>query len=229
MIRKRDYEPKPLPREMKITSIQRRKYGYYRLRTPRLEVLVNRETLDKEGFKKKDMITKEQIYDLLDNTRFDRAVSKSLWYLERADYSKERLYKKLVNNKKEPHRPEVARQAVDYLEERGYINDRRYAENLIDYWSKKSLSMLQLKRKLFEKDVPKELADELLEEVEIDYPTQIKNLVEKKYLKKLKEDDGFKKVFASLAKRGFPYNEIRKVLNAYADEFYLNEDLYDDD
>jgi regulatory protein len=76
---------------------------------------------------------------------------------------------------------------------------------------------------MLQKGVPYDLAKQVLEETEADEDTQIRNLIEKKYRSKLQSENGAKKVFDALARKGFSFSAIREALKSYIEEL---EDTY---
>ena len=69
-----------------------------------------------------------------------------------------------------------------------------------------------------QKGVDRLLIDEALEGLEFSEEEELAELIRKKYLSRLGEDEGERKVIAALARRGYPYGMIRRVLAALAEE-----------
>jgi regulatory protein len=111
---------------------------------------------------------------------------------------------------------------VERLEELGLVNDEkfahRYAEQLL---FSKNLSKKGAKYKLVEKGIDRELADEILEEFEVDPKEQIRAIIDSKYLTVITDEKGKRRAVASLQRKGFGWSDIKSVLEEYIeDEYY---------
>lgn len=206
---------KIIPRRRRLYEIKTDEGGSY---------LINRETFDAARLAEGSVIDEEELKELRKKSGRDRAVSRALWYLARADYSTKKLYEKLTKDFSE----EASEYAVERMLELNLLDDRRYAERYAEAKFRENYSKKEVLRKLFERGIPKDMAKEVVEEIEHSPLDQLCAIIEKKYLKKLKEADGFNKVFAALARRGFPFSDIRTALKKYTDEFNFEEELYDD-
>jgi regulatory protein len=72
------------------------------------------------------------------------------------------------------------KEAIAWLEEYGYVNDRRFAENLIDHY-KEQKGKRWISMKLTQKLIPRHIIDELLINFEDTTSDQIRKKVESKY------------------------------------------------
>jgi regulatory protein len=100
----------------------------------------------------------------------------------------------------------------------GLLDDRRFAENYAERLMEANVSKRQAVQKMLIKGVPYDLAKEVLEQTETDENTQIKNLIEKKYRNKLQTENGPKKVFEALVRKGFSFSAAREALKSYIEE-----------
>lgn len=140
----------------------------------------------------------------------------ALFLLGRQDYSsamlKEKLKKKFPNAKEEE-----IQEIIHQLQNENIINDERLAENYVRFWSENThYSKRQMQQKLYQKKLPKELIEEVLNSASIDTPNIIKELCEHKWktlgninipLLKKKE-----KIIRFLLGKGFEYENIQKIL-----------------
>lgn len=78
--------------------------------------------------------------------------------LKGGDYTSKGLHDKLVQN---GYPEDIASSAVSVMEEAHYIDDRRYAENYLNYHSK-DRSLLRIRRDLQSKGIPADLMEEVL-------------------------------------------------------------------
>ena len=107
---------------------------------------------------------------------------------------------------------EIIFEAVSKGKEYGYINDNLYAETFINNNSK--YSKLVLKSKLINKGIEKSIIDENLKNLVFeDDEVELCQKYAEKYLKtkKIQSQSDKQKLFASLARRGFNYDVIKKA------------------
>lgn len=133
------------------------------------------------------------------------AENKALNLLKIKDYSKKELYLKL--KKHVPQR--IAKIVTLKMQKLKYVNDLKYSENLA-----KKLILNKNKSEKFtileiiKKGIKEDLAKKAVEKLEINYEENLKNLILKKYVNKLKDENSKKKVIASLLRKGHNYSNI---------------------
>lgn len=133
-----------------------------------------------------------------------------MYLLDYRDYSYSELYKKLLNNYGE----QICYDVCDKLAELGFINDRRYAESLArKYMEVKKFGYFRAVQEMRLKGLSKELIDEVLSGYEDTVHERLAELIEKKYLRKLEDEDDVKKVKNALARQGYSYSDINAVLD----------------
>lgn len=108
---------------------------------------------------------------------------------------------------------------VDYLRSTGFLDDRKLASSLKRYAGEsKHLSILGTRKLLVERGVPRDLIDEAVEGID---ETEIATRLVEKKIGVLKRHllpgerltpDVIRKLYGSLARRGYPYDTIRKAL-----------------
>ena len=114
-----------------------------------------------------------------------------------------------------------AQRAVDRYVEAGYLNDERYCERLVEYlFETKKYSPANVRQECFKRGIDREIIDRVMSEYDVDTVSNIVDLLNTKYRSKLLQEDGFKKVIASLQRKGFRYSDIKSA-------FYRLED-YDE-
>lgn len=110
---------------------------------------------------------------------------------------------------------QASEEALQYVEQFGYINDRRYTENYVMFQKEKK-SRKEIVYQLTGRGIEKELVLQVLEEGGYDgEEAAIKNLVEKK-LKGRKitslEYEEQQKIIAYIARKGYDFGLIKNVL-----------------
>ena len=176
---------------------------------------IDTETFLSSRFKIGGEITDEELKELIDASNEKRAKEKALWLISYRDHSKKELSEKLRRDSDD----EAAHKAVERMEELGLIDDekyaRRYAEELINV---KHLSVRGARYKLTEKGIDRELADEILEELDPDPREHIATIIERKYKKALPDEKGKRRAVAALQRMGYSWSDINAVIGEYEEE-----------
>ena len=163
-------------------------------------------------------ITDEQLKKLIEASGEKRAKEKALWLLSSRDHSKRELEAKIRKSSD----IDSAKKAVERMEELGLVDDekfaRRYAEQLINV---KHLSKKGAKYKLIEKGIDKDLAEQILEELDPDPREHIERLIERKYQRYLSDEKGRRKTVAALQRMGYSWSDIKAVMSNYFEDEYI--------
>ena len=200
---------------MLITAAEERKKGMTALYIDgEYAVSVDTVTLASMGFGTGSEISDEELYELLEKSKLNRAKEKALYLIEYRSRTKKEIYDKLL-----PLYGENAAQgAVDRLEELGLINDERfardYAEQLI---TRKFYSRERAAFELFKKGINRELAEEVLDEFEMSPEDQIRSLLETKFARRLSNEKDRAKTVNSLRNMGFRWQDIRDIMSEFDD------------
>lgn len=109
--------------------------------------------------------------------------------------------------------------AVEWLEAIGALDDLAYAGTLVRHYSAMGYGRQRLREKLREKDVPRDLWDEALEQA-----PEPDDQIQKFIAKKLGDDPNpdmktLKKVSDALMRRGFSWSDIKDGLDTYKNSF----------
>lgn len=156
-------------------------------------------------------ITDEQLREIIRLSNERRAKDKALWLISYRDHSK----KELVDKIKRTCDEQAAEKAVERMEELGLVNDedyaRRCAHSLI---FTKRMSKKSAVFELVRRGIDRELASELVDEIEVDSCEQIRAVIEKKY-KRISDEKTKRRAFAALKRLGYSFDDIRKVLEEY--------------
>ena len=151
-------------------------------------------------------LDEEEWQELVDSINYRKAVNKCYDLLSRRDHSVKELRTKLLRTVDEKN----AERAIERMLELGYLDDRKYAEKLLEHLiNNKNMSLSFIKQEMYKRGVPSEIISELLEDAEIDGVSSIKELIIKKYRNKLNAEGGQEKVIASLMRKGFSFSDIK--------------------
>lgn len=138
-----------------------------------------------------------------------RLRTRALDLLSRRDHSELELKRKLLKKGAD------AEEVVSLFEEfraRGYLDDRRFAENFVQFRRGKSWGPRRFRQELMARGIAGELASEILERAEgFDERSQREKL-EALVSKELAKGRDPSKTAASLIRRGFPPGSVREAL-----------------
>lgn len=128
------------------------------------------------------------------------------------DRSEKEMYEKLI---RKGFSEKVALEAVGYLNDKGFIDDRRFAEILRkDAVERKHLGKRGTRSYLMNKGIAVDIAEDILGD-DGDYLDAAKSFVEKKLrnMKVYDEETIKRRLWGMLSRRGFSYDTIKKVLH----------------
>lgn len=145
---------------------------------------------------------------------FNNAIKYAFKLLRYRDRSEKEMYERLIQK---GFSEKIALEAVEYLTDKGFIDDKRFAEILKrDAVQRKYLGKQGVKSYLLNKGIDLQVVEDILGN-EDDYLDVARNYVEKK-LKNLKgyNDETIKKrLWGMLSRRGFSYDTIKKILKSF--------------
>lgn len=153
----------------------------------------------------------------------NRCRERSLYLLEQAPKTESKLREKLTDSGK--YDDEIIEETLDFLKKYGYIDDGRFAIQLIKQYAG-SKSIREIEQKLYQRGVAKEYIKEAIsafkEDEELSMESEMK-AVKAAIRKKcrsvdLLDPDGKRKLYASLMRKGFSYSTVTKALSM--DEIY---------
>lgn len=159
-------------------------------------------------------IDDDDLHEIINLSNERRAKEKALWLISYRDHSKKELTDKI----RRTCDYESAEKAVERMEELGLVNDRvfaeRYARKLL---FTKHMSKTAASYELARKGIDRELADEILEGIDVDEREQIREVIEKKY-RNISDEKIKRRAFSALQRLGYRFDDIRAVLEEYTEE-----------
>lgn len=165
-------------------------------------------------------MTEEEFEELKKSSDYRLALNKAIDLLSVRDHARRELVKKLT----EKFGAEAAEKAADRVEELGMLDDRKFAENAVRSLSQfRGMGKRRIKNELFMKGVSADIADEVLENFELDEQEAVEQLLAGKYKRMMTDEKGRKRAFAALVRLGYSYSDIRSAMRNY-DE---SEELFD--
>ena len=197
---------------MIITGIEERKKSLTALYIDgEYAVSVDTMTFLSTGKKVGSEITDEELYDLIETSKYNRAKEKALYLIEYRSRTKGELYDKLIVLFGES----ATKRAIERLEELGLIDDekyaREYAEVLLD---KKGFSRQRAEFELMKKGIDKDVIEEILDELEPEPVEQIKKLLQTKFARRLSNEKDLAKTVNALKAMGYRWSDINEAINS---------------
>lgn len=204
-----------------ITDIQKTKKGYFSIfANGEYALSVDDEILLKYKLKIGSKIDIDKLKELNYKTTYNKCLQKSLDILSRRQHSCKEISEKLLK-----YYPEnIVEQIIQKLLDIDYLDDVKFCES---YLSKclnfNKYSIRKIKYDLFKKGISNDIIDEVLSNLnnELDESFLVKDLVLKKYISKLKNNE-YKKVFDSIVRRGFNYEDVKKGISLAIEELNNN-------
>ena len=154
---------------------------------------------------------------------FSRAKKRALYLLGERQYCRGELLCKLTKTYGE----DIAESAVEYVCERGYINDEDYAPRFAEYLiRRKHWGKRRVRQEMLHRGLDRELVENTLSEISNEQlDEQLKSLIERKYGDKIRERDDRRRTAAALARRGFEFSAIMRCIDEIVQ---YDEDVFDE-
>lgn len=158
-----------------------------------------------------DAILEEETYGVLRKESVKRAKLKAMHLLTDMGRTEVQLRTKLSQN---GYPEDIVDEAMEYVKSFGYINDREYARNFVEYRKDKK-SRKEIYALLCGKGLDAELIEEALDECyhKEDSRCAIETLLRKKgYDPKTAGREKRQKMMAYLVRKGFSYEEVHNIV-----------------
>lgn len=133
------------------------------------------------------------------------------WLLSKRDYSVFEIESKLKNKQ---YTPEQIKTAIDYLLDKKFLDDRKYAQRYFE--NHRSRGKIRIKFELIKKGVNADLIEEIVSrsdsEAQIDQAREVaKAWWQRKYKPDIDQYKLKQQLMQKLARQGFEYGVIREV------------------
>jgi regulatory protein len=178
------------------------------------EVILSREVLVDYGLRRNDDVSSEILLEIRDSQLYHDAYSAAIRLLNYRMRTRREINERLRQKKFAPH---IIDRVLSKLDSLGLVDDSRFAEAFVaEKIQSKPIGKRELERRLHEKGVSKETAAQAVSRLS-DEVGQLE-LALKAAEKKLRSLRGFdsrkkiEKLAAFLARRGFDWDTIRKVV-----------------
>ncbi|MBC8533770.1 regulatory protein RecX [Yeguia hominis] len=169
----------------------------------------------RSGYRVGDDLSEEALEALFQESERYRASEKALYLLEYRAHSKKELEEKISRVTSR----EAAKEAVSRMEDLGLMDDEQYARaRAADLLTRKGYAAKRAVYELQQKGIDRELAAEIVEELEPDPCEKIRALLEKKYPQAGSDEACRRRAVAALQRLGYRYGDIRTVLSELDEE-----------
>lgn len=153
-------------------------------------------------------IDEDEWQRLVEGINYKKALNKCADLLSRREHSVKELRLKLLRTVDESS----ADKAIQRYLEAGYLDDEHFCESLVEYlYNVKKYSTNHVRQECYQRGVDSDIINRVLENFEVDNTDTIIELIEKKYLSKLEQENGKEKVIAALQRKGFSYSDIKSA------------------
>ncbi len=205
---------------MMLTAVEERRTGVALFLDGEHAADVFREVWLESGFHPGDEITNEQFRGLMRENDFRRAERKAASLLGYRAHSKKELERKLCCTVP----PEAAERAAGRMAELGLLDDGKYARQLArELFGRRGFAAERVRFELIRRGVGRELAGEVVSELEPDPAEAIRRVVERKFARSLGDEKGRRRAVAALRRMGYRWEDIRGALREFA-ETAMDED-----
>ena len=152
------------------------------------------------------------------------AFEKGLDYIASRMHSKKELFEKLL---KKGFEKEVIEKAIEKMQEYHYVDDFLFAKQFIE--QNKKLSKKMIENKLKQKGVLSEIINDLQSNCDEQQEIELCIGYVQKYVKSkdMQKDGAKQKLYASLARKGFSFDVIKKACSAANCLNYEDNDFLD--
>ena len=197
---------------MEITNIKKNKgFGYALFVDGEFIFTVDDETIYHENLKRGRVVDEEYIDNLRGISGKKWAKKKAFDLLSARSYTRKEIIDKILPYTNEEGACEIA----DRMEELGLICDSKYALSYArDRFLYRSKGAKVIKGELLRKGIDRETIEEALDEVCSGEDTEVSavyDLIKKKYINKLDDRKSKGNTIASLLRRGYSYDSIKRA------------------
>lgn len=181
-------------------------------------VYLHRDIIEKFGLKADSEIENDTLTEVLYSSDLRRATRRAMHLINERDYSYIQLFEKLKNN----YPDKICFAVVNDMAERGYINDRRYADEIVySYMVCKCYGPRRVRQELYKRGVRGAVADGAIESEMEGLHERLMSVIEKKYAGYLEDPEDTKsiaKVKNALARMGYDFDDINSAVKDYLEE-----------
>jgi len=171
------------------------------------KISLYRQTMEDHGIYTGRELTDEEYAALKIAAGKMSAKMRAVRIVAASSVSKADLQQRLISKGEDP---KDARQAVAWMADMDLLDDEKTARQIVFRCAEKGYGKARAKQALYEKRIPKDLWDDVLE----DYPDQTDKILAYLQMKlpDLRDEKAVRKVTDALLRRGHSYSQIRSAM-----------------
>lgn len=204
---------------MRILSVSQYKGTTWQLEIEgRPNVYIGEQTVEKYSLRSGLELPPAALEEIESSDLERKARQRALHLLTARDYSFVELYNKLEKN----YPKEMCLSVCHRMAELGFINDNVYAQKLArQLFEIKRVGKMKAVQEMKRRGLPRSVIEAAIEPYldDEDVLSRLEELVEKKYERYLVDEKGVRRVKNALARAGYSYDSINKVLDLYDLDF----------
>jgi SOS response regulatory protein OraA/RecX len=175
---------------------------------------------------------KNLIKKIENNIDLKNIYNKILNYLSKRNYSEEKLIQKIINLKKyyplsqryKNYNKENAKIAISLIKEYGFLNEKEYTRNLLNFLINKKDGLGRIRQKMLNRLIKKDIIEKTINEFRKKFKRDLTRIIEltklkREQLRKKYKNDWKKivqinnKLYLFLQQKGYEWDEITEILN----------------
>ena len=211
---------------MKITSIEpyNSSKGFFKIFVDgEYQISLHKSIIEKFSLKEGEEIEDSLLSSLDEAAQVRRARERLLYSLDRRLHSEKELRQKLFRD----YPPKIIDAAIDELKKLGLVDDRAFALWFADQRKRvNKKGPYAVRQELILKGVSKDVAREAVDEAFSDEDDELASAlaVAEKYKNDLDTPKGKNRLYGALARRGFGYGVIKKVMQTLCSDLEYFEE-----
>lgn len=210
---------------MKLTAQQGRGQKIHILIDGEYRLTVTRDFWASQSVHSGDELTDAEFAAFCEAAGSCRAFNAAVDILSRRDHSAKELERKVARRSG----TDFAREAVERLEELGYVDDERYAQNLAqELYERRNMGKRRIEQELRERGVDRDIISACTQELDGDDVERITDLLNTKFHGKFLDEKGRRRTFNALIRLGYGYSDIRTAMRQADAEYDGEDDQFSD-
>ena len=207
---------------MRIDAVSTRpdRAGKYRVQlSDGSSIGLYRQTIEDFGLYNGKEMTDQEFAELKKAAGKMSAKMRAVRIVAASSVSKRDLAQRLISK---GEKPQDAEDAVAWMSQMDLLDDRKTAEQVVHRCISKGYGLARAKQALYEKRIPKELWQEVLE----DYPDQTEKILEflRNRLGDKWDQKELRRATDALLRKGHTYSQVRGALQMMGDDSFFQED-----
>ena len=164
-------------------------------------------------------LSQDEYIQLSDELKLSSSKARAVRILGNRNLSSSELERRLVSK---GDSQDTAREAVQWLEDIGAVNDEEYAVTIVQHYCAKGYGLARIKDDLYRRGIPRDMWDDALcsldniEEAAYDFV--------RKRLRGSRDKTELRRTTDTLCRRGFSYEEARTAVNRYLENTAEDEE-----